>query len=220
MPHTVHVHYPASGQVYYERLRHASIFHDVAQIAAQPISKPGVIAETAQWQLSTLKLDHGVEAWGYRLQERDGRTMLPERLAAAGIHGPAVGQLLRDGQIVHAGRTVTLESVSTLRRGQSLAFVMDTRRCANAVALARDVDLLVCESTYLHADADKAHDHGHLTAVQAAEIAAEAGARKLVLTHFSQRYNNVEAFVAEARPIFPDVVAARDGMRVAVPPRM
>ena len=219
VPHVVHIYYPASGQVFYERLRHASIFHDVARVEPHPISGPGELLADDKLTLSTLELDHGVEAWGYRLQERDSRTMLPERLAAAGVRGPAVGRLLKQGHIEVDGRTVLLDEVSQFRRGQSVAFVMDTRVCDNAVELARGVDLLVCESTYLSCDADKAHDHGHLTAVEAARIAAAAGARKLVLTHFSQRYTSVEPFVTEAREIFPEVVAARDGDTIAVPPR-
>ena len=61
--------------------------------------------------------------------------------------------------------------------------------------------------------------YGHLTAAQAARVAAEAGARRLVLTHFSQRYPDDAEFVAEAGAIFPDVVVARDLDRVPVPPR-
>ena len=96
---------------------------------------------------------------------------------------------------------------------------MDTRVCDNAVELARGVDLLICESTYLDCDADKAHDHGHLTAAEAAQIAARAGARKLVLTHFSQRYTSVEPFLSEARQHFDNVVAANDGDIIGVPAR-
>jgi ribonuclease Z len=220
VPHVVHIYYPASGQVFYERLRQASIFHDVALVEPHPISTPGQILATDKFTLSALPLEHGVEAWGYRLQERDSRTMLPERLAAAGIRGPSVGKLLREGQLQVGDRTVALDEVSVLRRGQSVAFVMDTRRCDNAVELARNVDLLICESTYLDIDADKAHEHGHLTAAQAATIARTAGARKLVLTHFSQRYTSTEPFAAEAGAIFPDVVAASDGDTIAVPPRL
>ncbi len=219
VPHTVHVYYPGSGQVYYDRLRQASIFHDVAVVEPHPISAPGEIHGDSKLTLSTLPLEHGVEAWGYRLQERDSRTMLPERLAAAGVRGPMVRKLMQDGQSEVDGRTVLLDEVSLHRRGQSVAFVMDTRVCDNAVELARDVDLLICESTYLDCDADKAHDHGHLTAAEAAKIAARAGARKLVLTHFSQRYTSVEPFVTEARQYFENVVAANDGDTIGVPAR-
>ncbi len=219
VPHVVHIYYPGSGQKFYERLRHASIFHDVARVEAHPTFGPGEILRDTKLSMSTLELDHGVEAWGYRLQEHDSRTMLPERLAEAGVRGPQIKQLITQGEIAIDGRTVRLEDVSVFRRGQSVAFVMDTRVCDNAVALARDVDLLICESTYLNCDADRAHDNGHLTAAEAARIAAAAGARKLVLTHFSQRYHSVEPFVTEAREFFEDVVAAHDGDVIPVPPR-
>ena len=217
--HPVHIHYPASGQEYYERLRAASIFHDVATVVPEPISQPGVMHRDDKLELSTLPLDHGVEAWGFRIQEADGRRMLPDKLAAAGIRGAMVRDLIRDGAIEVAGQRVTLDQVSVTRPGQSAAFIMDTRMCDNAVELAKGVDLLICESTFLARDADKAHAHGHLTAGQAAEIAQAAGARKLVLTHFSQRYPNVEDFLAEASAIHDDVVAARDCDVIPVPRR-
>lgn len=219
VPHTISVHYPASGQVYFERLRHASIFHDVAHIEQRPIRGAGTIHECKDMFMTTLPLDHGVEAWGYRLEERAKRTMLPDRLAAAGVRGPAVGRLIAEGAVEVDGRTVRLEDVSVPRPGQSFAFVMDTRVCKNAVELARGVDMLVCESTYLSQDADKARENGHMTAAEAATIAREAGARLLVLTHFSQRYTDIEAFVAEARAIHPESVAARDGDVIPVPKR-
>ncbi|MCB9567477.1 MAG: ribonuclease Z [Myxococcales bacterium] len=219
VPQTVHVYYPGSGQVYYDRLRRASIFHDVSHIEAHPINAPGELFESGELSLRTLPLDHGVDAWGYRLQERGSRTMLPEKLAAAGLRGPAVGELLRDGQVRVGDRIVKVEEVSVERPGQSMAFIMDTRLCDNAFELARGVDLLVCESTYLDEDADKAHANGHMTAREAAILARDAGARRLVLTHFSQRYQSTKPFVAEAREIHADAVAARDGDTIPVPKR-
>lgn len=219
VPHEIAVHFPASGEVYWERLRHATIYHDVARFRPEPVQADGVIAETASLVLEAKKLDHDVDCFGYRVQERDARTMIPERLAERGVRGRAVGELLGKGAIEVDGRTVTLDEVSVPRPGQSMAFVMDTRRCEAAVALARNVDLLVIESTYLASHAEEARAHGHLTATEAAEIAKEAGARRLVLTHFSQRFPRTELFLEEASRIFADVHAARDGDRIAVPPR-
>jgi ribonuclease Z len=218
-PHVVHAYYPASGQVYYERLRHASIYYDIGRWEPHPIEEGGEIERTPAWTLSALPLDHGVPTLGYRLQEADQRTMLPERLKSLGITGPAVRTLITDGRIEAGGRTISIDEVSVPRPGQAVAFVMDTRMCDEAIRLARGVDLLVCESTYLTADAEKAREHGHLTAAEAATIAREAGAKQLVLTHFSQRYPEVEPFVDEAKAIFPAVVAARDGETIAVPKR-
>jgi len=215
----VRAYYPASGEVYYERLRHASIYQDVGRWETHPIAGGGELERTPDWTLSALPLDHRVETFGYRLQETDQRTMMPERLAALGIEGPAIRALMDAGRLRVGGRDVTLAEVSAPRHGQSLAFVMDTRMCDAAIELARDVDMLVCESTYLSADADRAHAHGHLTAAEAAVIARAASAKLLVLTHFSRRYPDVEAFIAEAKPVFPHVIAARDGETLVLPRR-
>jgi ribonuclease Z len=219
VPHEVSVHYPASGQRFFDRLRYASIYHEQAQIRPTPHDTDGVVAVTPAFTLSVARLDHRTEATGYRLQEPDGWTMHPELLAERGLRGPVIGEILRNGSAVVDGVTITREEVASPRRGQSVAVVMDTRRCQAAIELARGVDLLVCESTYLDEHAREAHDHGHLTAKQAATIAMQAGARRLLLTHFSQRYPDTRAFLAEAKAVHPDVVVAEDGLRVAVPPR-
>jgi ribonuclease Z len=219
VPHEVRVFYPASGQVYLDRLRRASIFYDRSNLALLPLETPGVVDEEEGFTVSALPLDHGVPSWGYRVQERDGVRMLPQKLAERGIRGPDVGRLMREGRLEVGGREVRLEDVSEPRPGQSFAFVMDTRVCENAVELARGADLLVCESTYLSSEAREAHDHGHMTAAEAATIAREAGARRLVLTHFSQRYKEIEPFIEEAAAIHPDVVAVNDGDVVKVPRR-
>lgn len=218
--HPVPVHYPASGQQLFERLRHASVFHESADVVESPVHGPGIVARGAFGELVALPLDHSVDCVGYRLVEPDGRRMLPERLAAQGISGPDVGRLQRDGAIDVRGRVVTLAEVSERRPGQRFAFVMDTRMCDNVLALADGADLLVIESTFLQRDAALAQEYGHLTAEQAGRVAAECGVRRLVLTHFSQRYSEPEEFGREAAEEFDgDVVVAEDLIRVAVPKR-
>jgi ribonuclease Z len=163
-----------------------------------------------------------VPTFGYRLEEPDGRRMLPERLARLGIAGPDIGRLQREGTLVTDGRPVMLEEVSEPRRGQRFAFIMDTRLCDAAFALADQADMLVCESTFADTEAALARDYGHLTASQAGRIAAQAGARLLVLTHFSQRYDPADGqrLAGEAASTFGgEVVLAKDLARVPVPSR-
>jgi ribonuclease Z len=146
--------------------------------------------------------------------------MLPDRLAERGISGPDVGRLQRQGSVEIAGRRTDLAEVSEVRLGQRFAFVMDTRLCDAVFALADGVDLLVIESTFLARDARLAEQYGHLTAAQAGRVAAESGVRRLVLTHFSQRYDDPAAFRDEAAQCFDgDIVVASDLTRVPVPPR-
>jgi ribonuclease Z len=218
--HPVVAHYPASGAEFFARLRRASAFHETADLREEPVSAEGAVATGPYGTLEARRLDHPVEAFGYRLEEPDGRRMLPDRLAVAGIFGPDVGRLQREGRIEIGGRVVGLDEVSELRRGQRFALVMDTRLCAAVHDLAREADLLVIESTFLDADAELADAYGHLTAGQAARVAAEAGVRRLVLTHFSQRYEDPDAFRAEAARWFDgEVVVAADLLRVPVPRR-
>jgi ribonuclease Z len=164
-------------------------------------------------------LEHGIDCQGYRLQEDDARRMLPERLAAAGVRGPAVRRLQEQGELEIDGRRVRLDEVSEARPGQSLAVVMDTRPCDGARDLARGVDLLVCEATYQREAAREAHERYHMTAAGAAELATAGGARRLALTHFSQRYVSLEGFGQEARAVHPDVFVAEDLSQVSVPRR-
>jgi ribonuclease Z len=219
--HPVEVIYPKSGQIFFERLRHASIFYDGATIVPQQVEgapgNPILVARRGGVSLFADALEHGVDCYGYRLQEEDGRRMLPERLEEAGVRGAAVGVLQRKGEITVGGRTVRLDEVSVARPGQAFALVMDTRPCAGAERLARGADLLVCESTYLGGEAAEAHEHYHMTATDAATLARKGGVRRLVLTHFSQRYPSAAPFAEEAAAIHPDVIAAVDLARVPVP---
>lgn len=218
--HPVTAHFPAGGREYFARLRHASSFHETAELREEPIFEDGQGIATAAGTLHVHRLRHPVESYGYRLVEPDGRRMLPERLAAYGISGPAVGELRRAGHLDLDGRRVPLAAVSEPRPGQRFAFVMDTALCDGVYALADGADLLVIEATFLSEDAALAADYGHLTAAQAARVAAECGVRRLVLTHFSQRYQDPARFVAEAREHFTgDLVVAEDLIRVPVPPR-
>jgi ribonuclease Z len=218
--HTVPVHYPASGQEYLDRLRHATPFHDVTDMPEHPVGEDGPVATGTFGTLSAHRLDHTIDSFGYRLVEPDGRRMLPERLAAAGIAGPDVGHLQRAGSLVVGDRRVTVEQVSEVRPGQRFGFVMDTRLCDGVYAAAEGADLLVMESTYLSAERELADRFGHMTAAQAGRVAAESGVRTLVLSHFSQRYPDPDGFRAEAGEQFGGtIVVAEDITRVAVPKR-
>jgi ribonuclease Z len=221
---TVEVAYPASGAEMFDRIRHLSLFRDTLVLRERPVPEAAaaVLADGPAFRLETRPLSHRVPAVGYRLVEPDGRRLLPAELAARGIAGPDIGRLQRDGRIEQNGRWFHLSEVSAPRRGQKFAFIMDTRLCEAAFELAEDADLLVCESTFADADAALADDYGHLTAGQAGQIAAAAGARRLVLTHFSQRY--ADTALAQLRhdaaaAYDGDIVLAADLDLVPVPPR-
>lgn len=209
--HSVKVYFPASGLQYFNNLQHASIYYNTATIEICPIAEAGIIYQDEHLSIAAEPLEHSVESWGYRIQDVDTYTLLADKLKAYGIRGAATKQLLQQGQLTLGKQVVQLADVSVVKRGQSFAFVMDTRYCENAVKLAHEVDTLVAESTFLNLHTNEAFNHGHLTAAQAATIAKQAQAKRLILTHFSQRYADQGDFVGEAKPIFPEVVAVKDG---------
>ncbi|MFC8190643.1 ribonuclease Z [Cellulomonas sp. NPDC057328] len=213
--HPVHVHYPASGEPVVRAL--VALATPGLDLHLHPHGAAGAVADG----LEVVPLRHRVEAYGYRLTEPDGRTFLPDRLAAAGITGPDVGRLAREGRL----GPVRVEDVSVPRPGQRVAVVMDTAVCDGAAELADAADLLLAESTFADADAGLAEAYLHLTAGQAGALAAAGGVRTLVLSHFSSRYTDVEPLRAEAEAAVraagasTTVVAAHDGDRVRVPAR-
>ncbi|HLT83117.1 MAG TPA: ribonuclease Z [Phototrophicaceae bacterium] len=209
--HPVHLHYPASGEDVVRAL--VAVASPGVDLRLHPHGGPGEVAPG----LEVRPLLHRVETYGYRLVEPDGRTMVPERLAAAGVRGPDVGRLARDGRL----GGVRLEDVSVPRRGQRFAFVMDTAPCPGAEELAEGADLLVAESTFADEDAEPAREYRHLTAGQAGALAAAGGARRLLLTHFSSRYTDLEPLREQARATAGGAVVtvARDLDRVGLPPR-
>jgi ribonuclease Z len=225
VPHTVTAHYPASGRTSFARMRHATPFHETADLREAPVHRAGVLAggpgdpdgSAPPFTLEAVALSHRIETFGYRLTEPDGRRMLPALLAERGIAGPDVGRLQREGEL----GGVRLTEVSEPRPGQRFAFVMDTRLCDGVYELAEGSDLLVIESTFLHAEAELAENYGHLTAYQAGRVAAECGVRHLVLTHFSQRYDDASAFGTEARAAGyeGELTVAEDLTRIPVPKR-
>jgi ribonuclease Z len=209
--HPVDLHYPASGEGVVRAL--VSLATPGLDLRLHPHGTSGYVAE----HIEVRPLHHRIEAYGYRVAEPDGRTFRPSLLAAAGIHGPDVGRLSREGRL----GDVLLEDVSVHRPGRSFAFIMDTAVCEGAHELADGADLVVAESTFSDQDTDLAARYRHLTAGQAGSLAGSGGVGTLVLTHFSSRYDDVGVLAQQARETAgaARVVAASDLDRIPFPPR-
>jgi ribonuclease Z len=165
------------------------------------------------FRIDSSPLEHSAPCFGYRvaLPDRPGPLDVEAARAAGVPSGPLLGAL-KAGQSVTLpdGRTLSAKGlVGPPRPGPSVAYVLDTVPCAGGAALARGVDLLVHESTYEHARVDLARARGHSTALDAAEAAAGAGARRLLLSHFSPSVSG-EALATEAATVFRETTAAAD----------
>jgi len=184
--------------------------------------KPGDRLGRGDYDIVVFPTDHRTDTVGYALAEHErlGR-FDPERARELGVpEGPLWGRIHK-GQAVTLddGRVVTPEElVGVPRPGRTVVYTGDTRPHAEVIAAARGADLLVHEATFGQDERQRAQETGHSTAAEAARVAREAGARRLVLTHISPRYTReAPELLSEARAVFPGTVVARDGMTVDVP---
>lgn len=178
--------------------------------------KPGIIFEDDQVSVSIDKLKHGIDSYGFRIEEKDKPgTLLVEKLKADQVpEGPVYGKI-KSGQevVLDDGRVLDPKDyLGPTIKGYSLAILGDTRPCPNAVKLAKGVDLLVHEATFRHVDKDLARSYHHSTSVEAAKIAKEAGVKQLLLTHISSRYlgKEIKELEEEAQSVFPKSKAMSD----------
>ncbi|MES2274252.1 MAG: ribonuclease Z [Chlamydiota bacterium] len=215
--HPIHCYFPASGQKYFDRLRHGCIYRENIHVVEHPVKKEGVVQDDGKFRIEAAFLEHGVENIGWRITEPDTVKFHKEELKKLGIDGPAVRKLEKEGKICIADRWVLLDEVSHIRPGDSFAYVVDTRPCQAAIEIARGAKILLCESTYLDEERTLAEEYMHMTAKQAATLAREAGVETLILTHFSARYRDPEVFGNEARVVFPNTFVAEDLKRFPFP---
>lgn len=208
--HPIHCYYPSSGKKYFDRLRYGTIYHDTITVIEHPVSAPGLVHDDGRFRIEAAFLEHGVENIGWRITEPDTRKFDHAKLEAHHVRGPMVRELQNKGKIIINGKEVFLDDVSTIRRGDTFAVVIDTRYCNSALEIAREAKVLLCDSTYTEEHRDLAYSHFHLTSKQAALLAKEAGVKQLILTHFSARYQNLREMEMEAKEIFPKTWMAED----------
>ncbi len=211
--HPIHCYYPASGKKFFDRLRYGTQYHETVNVVEHPVREGGVVHDDGKFKIEAEFLEHGVDNIGWRVTEADRRKFYPEKLKAWGIKGVMVRELVKNGKLNINGTVVEIEELSWIRKGDSLAVVIDTLPCDNILKLADGAKLFLCEGTYLDKDSDLAHKHYHLTAKQAATLAKEAHAKNLILTHFSARYHDLSEFEVESRAIFPNTEVAEDMKR-------
>jgi ribonuclease Z len=126
-------------------------------------------------------------------------------------NSPLLKDLQNGKDIVWQGKKISAKANTFVEESKKLAFILDTRYNEGAIEIAKDADVLVCESTFTENEREKANEANHLTAKDAATIAKKAKVKKLALTHISQRYEHNTKFIEkEAKAIFKQVILPKD----------
>ncbi|MCL2858495.1 MAG: ribonuclease Z [Streptococcaceae bacterium] len=179
------------------------------------LSDSGKIFEDETFEIYTDTLDHTVFCLGYRVVEKDKTGELDaEALKANGLpFGPLFGKIKNGQTVEYEGKTFVPESyIGADKKGKVVTILGDTRRTDTAVRLAVGADVLVHEATYEAGEEKMARKHGHSTSAQAAQVAKEAGANRLLLTHISSRYvgSMVNQLSQEAQKIHKNSFVVKD----------
>jgi ribonuclease Z len=183
----------------------------------------GIIFEDDQFIVETRLLEHGIPSYGYRVIEKDRPgTLLVDKLIEVGIKPGPLYKKIKNGENVELEDGFTVEASEFLgatQKGRIVTILGDTRKCENAVILAKEADLVIHEATFAKGEESLAYDYFHSTTYQAAKIAKSAGAKKLIITHISSRYDREASaeLEVEAKEIFSDTQIAEDFKEILIP---
>ena len=173
-----------------------------------------IIYEDDKLTISTLPLNHRIPTCGFLFKEKKGKRRIRKQLIKD-IHIPVDDILkIKDGaDFTNAEGTIykNAEITEHPNAPRSYAYCSDTAYHEPVIPMIRNVSLLYHETTFMKEKTKVAAEKFHSTTIEAATIALKANVGKLVIGHFSTRYENIDELVAEARTVFPDTEAAYDG---------
>lgn len=183
----------------------------------------GIVFEDNEFVVEAAILEHGIPSYGYRIMEKDRPgTLLADKLKEAGVTPGPIYKKIKNGErvMLNDGRIIEpSDFLGPIREGRVVTILGDTRKCNKAVQLSANADLLIHEATFASGEEGLAYEYFHSTTTQAAQVAHAAGAKKLVLTHISSRYNRTDwlKLEKEAQDIFPNTIIAEDFKELSIP---
>lgn len=216
LAHGVDIYGPEGSKKAFKQMFGGIAFETKFNITVTEVSE-GKFYENNDYYLESAPMKHSVPCVAYSFCEKDRRRINVSAISKLGIpEGPLLGKLARGESIEWNGKKIEPDKVTRIVRGRKITFITDTRPNKNCKKIARNSDVLVIDSTYTSELKEKAEEHGHLTALEAAQIASQANVKKLVLTHFSARYKDTHPLEEDAKTAFNNVVAAYDFMRLKI----
>jgi ribonuclease Z len=211
---TLEVYGPRGTKQFFDNMLKAFVFDRNIEIKISEI-KAGIFFENKDFILEAMDLEHGIKTFGYNFIEKDKRRIDVKNIKKLGIpEGPLLGKLQNNKPISWKGKKINPKETTYVVKGRKISLIADTLPCNNCHKLAKDSDLLICESTYSSKLENKGEAYGHTTAKQAALIANRANTKKLILTHFSARYKSTEEIEEDAKDYFDNVICAYDLMKI------
>ena len=213
---TLEIYGPKGTKKYFRNMFRGFIFKQKIKIKFHEITQ-GKFFENEDFELHAANLEHSCPCFGYSFIEKDKRKINLKYLKKFKlVKHPILKNLQKGRDIEWKGKKIKAKLATTIKKGKKMAIILDTKLTNNAVKLAKNSDLLICEATHLDELKVKTEKYKHLTTKQAAGIAKKAKVKTLILTHFSQRYKGSENLLKEAKSVFKNTKIAEDFMSTNV----
>ena len=178
----------------------------------------GIFFENDEFFLESKMMEHDVICVAYSFTLKEKKHLDKEKLVKLKIrNSPLLGELAKGKMVEIEGKKIDGKKLIYTESAKKITFVMDTKMNNNAIEISKNSDLLICESTYSKEDKELAELRAHLISTESATIAKKAKVKKLILTHLSQRYDEIpKLIVNEAKEVFKNVFAVEDFDKVEI----
>jgi len=205
---TIEIYGPKGTSAYIKELK--NLFN--LKIKTEEKEVETKVLETKEFKIESAPMSHGTPTLAYSFIIKDKLRLDKQKIKKLNLpNSPLLGKLQEGKDITIKGKRIKSSQVTYLEKGRKVAFILDTSQNANTVKIAKNSDLLICESSFSKEESALAKKYKHLTAEQAAMIAKKSNSKKLILTHISQRYeHNPDIILSEAKSVFRNVSIAKD----------
>lgn len=211
----LHIYGPKGTKKYLSHLFKSFAVKGIIDYEVKEVSS-GIFLETEDFKLMAQPLKHSTPCVGYSFIEKEKLRINVHEAKKLELSGPILGKLQRGEDVVIKGKKIKAEEVTYGTAGKKISYIADTVPCNGADNLAKEADLLISEGTHLSDIEQKSEKYMHLTVKDAALIASQNNAKKLIITHISPRYKSIAEITEEARTYFDNSIVAEDFMRVNV----
>ncbi len=216
---TLQIYGPIGTKKYINHMMKGIIFKEFRRLKYKitELSSTKIFYKDKNFSLKSGKANHNVPTLTYSFIEKDKLKINLNYLKKFKLKKhPLLGKLQQGHDIIYKGKKITVKNATIKKPGKKITIILDTAASPNITKFAQNSDLLICESTWSNELQYLTQKRKHMTSKQAAKIAKKEKAKKLILTHFSQRYKSLAELLKQAKKEFKNTELAKDLMNVEV----
>ena len=214
---TLQIYGPKGTKEYIKHMFKGIVFKEFRRLKYEvtELSSAKVFYKNKNFSLKCATVSHAIPTLMYSFIENDKLKINLNYLKKFGLKmHPLLGKLQHGRDITYNGKKITVEKATIRHPGKKITLITDSAPSPSLANFAKNSDLLICESTWSSHMEHLAEKRKHLTSRHAAVIAKKSKSKKLILTHFSQRYKSLDEMLKEAKAVFKNTELAKDFMKI------